>query len=468
MELSGKKIIVVGLGKSGVSSATFLKKRGANVIVTDSSKDKKLFDAAGKLQKIGIAVELGYHDSSSFRDSEIIVLSPGVPHTIEPVVNAAKNGASIIGEIELASRFIKEPIVAITGTNGKTTTTILTGKMLEESGLKVFVGGNIGNPLIDYVDSGNKADIVVAEISSFQLDTIEYFSPKVSVLLNITEDHLDRYPDFNAYAKSKMRIFINQKDGDYAVFNASDKHISLMAKDIKCRILPFFNHNTLNDYNEFAKIADDRIVFNINNIAAINSDATNPDKTFEKEFSLPFSGIHLLGKHNMENVAAATLATLAAGGNIAGIKSALEKFKSLPHRIEHVATINGVEYYNDSKATTVDSVIKALEVFNKPVILIMGGRNKGSNFALLADAAKKHVKRLILIGESKEEIKSSLGGIVETTLSDSLENAVVTASKFAETDEVVLLSPACSSFDMFTSYAHRGETFRNAVKSLYL
>lgn len=467
MELSGKKIIVVGLGKSGISVATFLKKRGANVIVTDSSNDNKLSDAAKNLQKIGVVVELGFHDPSSFKNSEMIVLSPGVPHTIEPVANAARSGATIMGEIELASRFITEPIVAITGTNGKTTTTTLTGKMLEESGLNVFVGGNIGKPLIDYVDCGNKADIIVAEISSFQLDTIDFFRPKVSVLLNITEDHLDRYPDFNAYAKSKMRIFKNQKYGDHAVFNASDKHIFSMAEDIKCGKLPFFNHNIADAYNEFAKITDDRIIFNIkNNFAATNQKATSQDHTFEGNFSLLFSEIHLPGKHNMENVAAATLASLAAGGNLAGIKSALDNFRSLPHRIEYVATIDGVEYYNDSKATTVDSVIKALEVFNKPVVLIMGGRNKGSNFGLLTDAAKKYVKKLIVIGEAKDEIKSALGVTVETILSSSLENAVVSASKLAETGEVVLLSPACSSFDMFTSYAHRGEAFRNAVNLL--
>ncbi len=467
MELSGKKITVIGLGKTGISTAIFLKKRGANVLVTDSSKDNKLFDAANKLQNIGVSVELGACGSSSFLNSEIIVLSPGVPHRIEPVLSAAKSGATVIGEIELASRFIKEPILAITGTNGKTTTTTLVGKMLEESGLKAFAGGNIGKPLIDYVDCGNKADIIVAEISSFQLDTIDAFRPKVSVLLNITEDHLDRYPDFNAYANSKKRIFENQQDGDCAIFNASDRNISLMAKDIKCRKLPYFSHNITADFDDYAKLTDNCIIFNlVQNIAAINQKAISSDHEFESKFSIPFSAIHLPGKHNIENVAAAILASLAAGGNLAGIISALEKFRSLPHRIEYVTTIKGVKYYNDSKATTVDSVIKALDVFDKPVTLIMGGRNKGSNFSLLTDAVKKHVKKLILIGEAKEEIKSVLGGTVETILSSSLEDAVFSASKFAESGEAVLLSPACSSFDMFTSYADRGEVFRKAVRGI--
>ncbi|MBU1055922.1 MAG: UDP-N-acetylmuramoyl-L-alanine--D-glutamate ligase [Proteobacteria bacterium] len=464
MKLSGKKILVVGLGKTGISTAVFLKKRGADVIATDSSKDANLFDAANNLSKIGINVELGVHNPSSFMNSEIIVLSPGVAHTIDPVANAARCGAIIMGEIELASRFIKEPIVAITGTNGKTTTTTLIGKMLEESGLKVFVGGNIGNPLIDYIDSGNKADIIVAEISSFQLDTIDVFRPKVSVLLNISEDHLDRYPDFNAYTKSKMKVFKNQKENDYAVFNASDKYIFPVAEDIKCSKLPFFNHTAANNYNEYAKITDDRIVFNLSkDFAVINQEAADPVDVFEGNYSLPFSAINLLGKHNMENVAAATLASFAAGGNWTGIKSALKNFTGLAHRIEYITTINEVKYYNDSKATTVDSVIKALEVFNTPVILIMGGRDKGSNFGLLADTVKKHVKRLIAIGEAKEKIKSALGDKVDTILSDSLEDAIFSASRSAESDDVVLLSPACSSFDMFKSYAHRGEIFREEI-----
>jgi len=467
MEIAGKKTVVVGLGKTGISTAAFLKRRGAQVTVSDSSKDKNLDDAAKKLQAIGVNVELGTHGSLTFQDADLIVLSPGVPHTIEPVARAAERGAIVTGEIELASRFIKEPIVAVTGTNGKTTTTTLIGNMLEESGLKVFVGGNIGKPLIDYIESGNRAEVVVAEISSFQLDTIKTFRPRVGVLLNITEDHLDRYPGFEAYVKSKARIFENQKGKDVSVFNASDQYILQVSGNIKCGKLPFFKDSGSRDYEEYAIVSDDRIIFNLNKtVNFMNNAITGQASDTGANFSLSFSEINLPGKHNMENVAAATLAAFAAGGNLIGIRRALKKFRGLPHRIEHVAEINKVKYYDDSKATTVDSVIKALEVFVKPVVLIMGGRNKGVNFSLLKDAVREHVKKLILLGEAKEEIKSVLGDIVEAVYAGTMEDAVGLAHDSATAGDIVLLSPACTSFDMFTSYAHRGEIFCKAVGAL--
>lgn len=460
MELSGKKIVVAGLGRTGMSVALFLKRRGAQVTLTDSSDDRELADRADSLGKMGVKVELGSHNPDAFKNAWLIVLSPGVPHTIDPVRKAVERGVPVIGEIELASKFIKEPIVAISGTNGKTTVTSLAGKMLEESGLNVFVGGNIGNPLIDYVDSKKKAEIIVAEISSFQLDTIETFRPKISVLLNITEDHLDRYEDFNAYIKSKGRIFENQEGSDISIFNASDRHLRSMAGNIRCRKIPFSDEKHLKGHKEYAKILNDRIDFNIEKSSAGSNFA------FEGNFSLYFSEIGIPGRHNIENVAAAALASLAAGGNRAGIRSALKKFKGLPHRIEHVAVIKGTEYYDDSKATTVDSVTKALEVFSRPVILIMGGRNKGSNFSLLKNTVIKHVKKLIVLGEAKTEITASLGDIVETVSAESMEESVNLAYSSAEPGDVVLLSPACSSFDMFTSYSHRGEIFRRSVERL--
>lgn len=467
MEIAGKKTVVVGLGKTGISTAVFLKKRGAQVTVSDSSKDINLDDAAKKLQEIGINVELGTHSSLLFKNADLIVLSPGVPHTIEPVISAAGRGAIITGEVELASGFIKEPIVAVTGTNGKTTTTTLIGNMLEESGLKVFVGGNIGKPLIDYVESESRAEVVVAEISSFQLDTIKRFRPGVGVLLNITEDHLDRYPGFDAYVMSKARIFENQKGNDVSVFNASDQNVLRAAGNIRCNKLPFFRDPEMPGYEEYAMISDDRIIFNLNKTARLrNTGSTGHAPDAGTYFSLYFSEIHLPGKHNVENVAAATLAALSAGGSPAGIRRALKKFEGLPHRIAFVAEIGGVKYYDDSKATTVDSVIKALEVFAAPVILIMGGRNKGVNFRLLDDAVGKHAKKMILLGEAKEEIKSALGGIVETIYADTMEDAVCLAQDSAASGDIVLLSPACTSFDMFTSYAHRGEIFCKAVETL--
>ncbi|MDQ1331430.1 MAG: UDP-N-acetylmuramoylalanine--D-glutamate ligase [Thermodesulfobacteriota bacterium] len=467
MEISGKKTVVVGLGKTGISTAVFLKKRGAQVMVSDSSKDNNLDAAAKKLQAIGVDVELGTHSSSFFQNAELIILSPGVPHTIEPVTRAAEQGAVITGEVELASRFIKEPIVAVTGTNGKTTTTTLIGNMLDESGLKVFVGGNIGKPLIDYVDSEIRAEVVVAEISSFQLDTIMRFRPRVSVLLNITEDHLDRYPGFDAYVRSKARIFENQKGNDISVFNASDQSVLRVSGNIKCCKLPFFKDSESQEHEECARITNDRIIFKLNKtVNFLIGTATGQASEGGADFLLRSSEMHLPGRHNMENIAAATLAAFAAGGNPSGIRRALKKFRGLPHRIELVAEINGVKYYDDSKATTVDSVIKALEVFHEPVILIMGGRNKGINFSLLREAVRTHAKKLILLGEAKEEIRSALGDIVETASAGTMEDAAGLAHEAAASGDTVLLSPACTSFDMFRSYAHRGEIFRKAVEAL--
>jgi UDP-N-acetylmuramoylalanine--D-glutamate ligase len=390
----------------------------------------------------------------------MIVLSPGVPHTIGPVAAASRLGVPVIGEIELASRFIKEPIIAITGTNGKTTVTTLIGKMLEESGLNVFVGGNIGNPLIDYVDGKNKAEIIVAEISSFQLDTIETFKPEISVLLNITEDHLDRYEDFSAYVKSKGRIFENQEGGNICIFNASDRHIGSIAGNIRCNKIPYSGGENLAGYSKYARISNDRIEINIR-MESGGSGSPIPERD-----TLYFSEIRIPGRHNAENVAASALASLAAGGNITGIRAALKNFRGLPHRIEHVATIDGTEYYDDSKATTVDSVAKALDLFSKPVVLIMGGRNKGNDFTLLQNKVAKHVKKLIVLGEAREEIRASLGGFVETVSAESIEDSVRLAYMASGPGDVVLLSPACSSFDMFKSYSHRGEIFCKAIETL--
>ncbi len=436
MQLANKNIVVVGLGMSGFAVARFLKKRGASVIVTDKAEKDKLKAYVPVLREMGVKMELGQHRIDTFEKSDLIIVSPGVPHDILPVKRAALKGIPILGEIELACRFILEPVVAVTGTNGKTTTTTLLGDMLKNSGKKVFVGGNIGNPLIDYVDKGEKAEIIVVEVSSFQLDTIDTFRPKVAVVLNITEDHLDRYSDFAAYARAKARIFENQKQSDVAVFNGLDPFTGSICKDIKSKKLPFYNQMT-----------DD---------AAIN--------TIFK--SLDFSSINFLGKHNLENAYAASLAALAIGGSLEGIQSVLSNFKGLLHRLEHVASINGIDFFDDSKATNVDAVAKALETFSKPIILIMGGRDKGSNFQILRDLVRQRVKKLIVLGEAKEDILFALGDITPTKRASSMEDAVLSAYHVASPGDVVLLSPACASFDMYDSYARRGEDFCRAVGKL--
>lgn len=460
MKLAHKNILIVGLGVSGIAAARFAKNKGANVTVTDMADEKELVPYASIALKLGVTMELGQHNIETFERVDLIVLSPGVPHTILPIKRAEAKGIPIWGEVELAARFIREPIVAVTGTNGKTTTTELLGNMLKNSGLKVFVGGNIGNPLIDYADKEESAEIVVAEVSSFQLDTIDTFRPRVGVLLNISPDHLDRYPDFEAYVRSKGRIFENQQEGDTAVINVADPFIRSISKGLKARKLPFYHQgNEQEGTHEGAVISG-------------GNSQTPPSLTIHTKEnpkrSLDLSRINLPGRHNIENVAAASLAALAVGGSFEGIQSALNDFHGLSHRLEDVATINNVRFIDDSKATNVDAVARALETFNKPVILILGGRDKGGDFQTLKDLVHKHTKKLIIMGEARDSIKSVLkdackGGVQTTS---TMEDAVFLSYRAATPGDIVLLSPACSSFDMYSSYAERGDAFCRAVDNL--
>lgn len=438
MKLKNKNILIVGLGVTGVATARFLINRGASVTVSDQKKELETGSEEPLIREIGIKIELGPHRIETFESADLIVVSPGVPHTILPIRRAKEQGIPVIGEIELASRFITEPIVAVTGTNGKTTTTTLLGKMLEDSGFKVFVGGNIGKPLIAYADREEKAEIVVVEVSSFQLDTIDTFRANVAVLLNITEDHMDRYPDLDAYTKSKARIFKNQQYNDTAVLNGSDPVVRSLSRDILSRKV-FFSSK-----EEGVAISDESIIS-------------------QENMSQLLSDLKLPGKHNMENAAAASLAALTAGGTFEGVRTSLRKFKGLPHRLEYIDTLNGVDFFDDSKATNVDSVAKALETFERPVVLIMGGRNKGSKFHTLRDLIGRHTKKLIVIGEAKEDIKAELGDIKPVETATSMEDAVFMAYNAAKPGDIVLLSPACASFDMYNSYAQRGEDFCKAV-----
>jgi len=460
MDLHQKNILIVGLGISGMAAARFAKNNGGFVTITDIAEEDDLAGYLQEVRKIDVRTELGGHNTETFENADFIIVSPGVPHTILPIERAQKKGIPVLGEIELASRYIREPIIAISGTNGKTTTTRLLGNMLESSGFKVFVGGNIGNPLIDYAGGEKTADIVVAEVSSFQLDTIDTFRPRVSVLLNISADHLDRYPDFNSYAMSKSRIFKNQAEGDTAVINGSDPFISLISQTLRTRILPFYHEDNLNTKNREYAVISRR---NGQSETMINIFTKENPKGF-----LDLSQVDLLGRHNMENVAAAALAALAAGGTIEGIQSALNDFKGLPHRLEFVKTINGVHFYDDSKGTNIDAVVKALEVFDKPVVLIMGGRDKGGDFGQLREMVKQHVKKLIVMGEAGNVIKSVLGDSCQEGAQNAsaMENAVSLAYLAASPGDVVLLSPGCSSFDMYQSYAERGKVFCKAVEDL--
>lgn len=463
MELNKKKVLVVGLGRTGVAAASFLKKRGALVTVTDSAAEKDLGEYSQQAHHLGIRMELGRHRMETFNSSDLIVLSPGVPHTLQPISRAKENGICIMGEIEIASRFIQEPIIAVTGTNGKTTTTSLLGEMLKNSGLKVFVGGNIGKPLIDYPDEKHKAQIIVAEVSSFQLDTIDTFHPKIAILLNIAEDHLDRYPDYRAYYRSKFRVFENQDADDTAILNGSDPHIRSTARKIKSRKL-FFTGRLKKE--EGAIITDEKIELRIENRKFAGENFQIARNADCDSFTIDRSDLRIPGKHNSENAAAASIAALIAGGTFQGVQSALINFKGISHRLEYIETINAVRYFNDSKATNTEAVIRALECFKDSVILIMGGRSKGGNFNALTEPVRSHVKQIIALGESTNDILSSFGGIVSTKTAATMEDAVFKAAQKAVPGDVVLLSPACASFDMYRDYAHRGEVFTAAVKKL--
>ncbi|MGD9082095.1 MAG: UDP-N-acetylmuramoyl-L-alanine--D-glutamate ligase [Desulfobacterales bacterium] len=460
MDLNHKNILIVGLGMSGIAAARFAKKKGASVTVTDMAGEKELGVYAAMAHKLDVIMELGKHDIKTFERADLIVISPGVPHTIPPIQKAIAKGVPIVGEFELAARYIREPVIAVSGTNGKTTTTTLLGTMLENSGFKVFVGGNIGNPLIDYADKKGTADVVVAEVSSFQLDTMDTFRPRVGVLLNITDDHLDRYPDVKSYARSKGRLFENQQQSDCAVLNGSDPIISSITKDLHARKL-FFCHQ------ENSQVKDRATALISRGDPSAQANITIRMKEHQK-ISLHLSATNFPGRHNLENAAAASLAAVAVGGTPEGVQSALNDFKGLPHRIEYIATIDDVRFFDDSKATNVDAVIRALETFGEPIVLIMGGRDKGADFSKLLEPIRQHIKKLILMGEAKHKIKSVLEDACRESAktASTMEDAVISAYHAASPGDIVLLSPACSSFDMYSSYAERGEDFRRVIGNL--
>ncbi|MBI5875382.1 MAG: UDP-N-acetylmuramoyl-L-alanine--D-glutamate ligase [Deltaproteobacteria bacterium] len=469
MELQGKNVLVVGLAKTGVSVARFLHEHGAIVAATDVSPASQI-KGVDELQKIGIEVETGGHSLKHFLNADLIVLSPGVPPDLEPLQEARKKGVEIISEIELAYSFIKEPIVAIAGTNGKTTTTTLIGKILEAGGKKVFVGGNIGLPLIEYAAGGETADYLVVEVSSFQLEGIRKFRPHIAILLNITEDHLDRYAGFEEYAAAKFRLFENMKQGDVAVVNNDDAVINSKLKTLplqvlsrgqksKFKVIPFSSGNPPVSPFEKGGIKGgfEGIYYSNGNIVY----------SFEgAEESYPTGNFKLKGIHNIENIMASIAVARECGIAKDVIQKTIESFKGLPHRMELIREINGVGYYNDSKGTNIGALQKSLEGIDSPVILIAGGKDKGGDYRVLNDLIKKKVKSLILLGEAKNKIKNAFNGLTEIVIVESLKQAVDTAGAKAVKGDVVLLSPACSSFDMFKDYKERGEIFRRLVETI--
>ena len=446
MELQKKNVLVVGMATTGISCARFLLDRGARVTISDSQQVQGEPAACRELAGRGTVLETGGHQLSTFLTAELIVVSPGVPLEIAALQAAKARGIEIISEIELAFRFLKTPLIAITGTNGKTTTTSLLGEMFRNAGKRVFVGGNIGTPLIEYVAGPQEDDFVIAEISSFQLEAITSFRPLVSVMLNITEDHLDRYPSFADYSAAKNRIFVNQGPEDTAVLNADDPQVMALEKDIRAQKL-FFS-----------------IRREVAAGAFYNGDITVRCLNAEARFSV--KGARLQGSHNIENMMAAAVAGVVCALPLQDIQRSLTGFTGLKHRMEFVDEVRGVAFYNDSKATNVGAVVKSLESLAPPLILIAGGKDKGGSYEPLRELIREKAKALVLLGEAREKIYAELGTSAETEIVSSLEEAVSAAFGKAMPGDTVLFSPACSSFDMFTSYAQRGDLFKELVKKL--
>jgi UDP-N-acetylmuramoylalanine--D-glutamate ligase len=447
MELKDKKVLVVGLARTGVSVARFLAERGARVTVTDMKDHGELAPYLSKLADLTIDYQLGQHDKHSFLMAELIVVSPSVPMDIKPLMLARAQKRPVISEIELAASYIAAPIAAITGTNGKTTTTTLAGEIFRACGFATFVGGNIGNPLLELVISGEQVERVVVELSSFQLEGIQHFRPQVAVLLNITEDHLDRYATFQEYIDAKMRVFENQRAEDFAVINMDDPLVAGYAGKLRARVVP------LSRERELAQ-------------GIFHRDGVITFRWEGREERFPTSGLKLKGVHNLDNVMAALATTLLMGCDAARALAAVESFPGLPHRMEQVGLVDGIPWYNDSKGTNVGSVVKSLESFSGGVTLIAGGRDKGGDYAPLAELVRERVSHLLLIGEAKEKITAALGHLTDTRSCGSLEEAVQLAHRLTGQDGVVLFSPACSSFDMFKNYEERGERFASLVQSL--
>lgn len=447
--LRGRHVVVVGLARSGVAAARLLLRAGARVTAADAKRLDGLGADARALGAAGARIVAGGIPASTFDEAELVVVSPGVPFDAPDLRPARAAGVPIIGELELGWRATEADTIAITGTNGKTTTTALVGALVAAVGRPVLVGGNIGTPLASGA-AGFPADgIVVCEVSSFQLETVDRFHPRVAAVLNVAPDHLDRHGSFAAYVAAKGRIFENQTAEDWAVLNADDETTRGLADRTAARIVWWSRRRRL-DHGVF--VDDDWITARIDSRAAR---------------LVPIAEIPLRGAHNVENVLAAVACALWAGVGGASIRREVARFQAVAHRIEPIRVLDGVQYYNDSKGTNVDSTIKALESFPEPVLLIAGGRGKGQDFAPLAAAARGRVRHAILIGEDAPKLASAFDAAGLAVLREpSLAAALTRARSLARPGDVVLLSPACASFDMFDSYEHRGDVFRSLVRDL--
>jgi UDP-N-acetylmuramoylalanine--D-glutamate ligase len=442
--LSGKKVLIVGAARSGIGAARFLVAQGAVVALTDQKPIEKWTPEALALKDLSVGLLPGEPPSWLLDQLDLVVVSPGVPATIIPIRYAERAGVEVIGEVELAYRYLKGRIVAITGSNGKTTTTSLIGELLRDAGLTVQVGGNIGRALISMIETSRDDGWTVAELSSFQLETIKTFRPSVAVVLNVTPNHMDRYQTFNDYAAAKHRIFMNQTAEDTAVLNADDPTVSSWASGLRASVMQF----------SVRKEVENGVFLH------------GRELIYQGQVLLNVDEMKLRGMHNVENVAAAFAAGIAAGASLECMNGTVKRFDPVEHRLEFVTEIEGVKFYNDSKATSVDATLKALEAFaleDGKVVLILGGKGKKAPYAPLEPLVRAKVKKLVLIGEDAETIANELGTSAPFERASDMKDAVARSYAAAEKGDVVLLAPACASFDMFESFEHRGKVFKEEV-----
>jgi UDP-N-acetylmuramoylalanine--D-glutamate ligase len=446
-ELRGKRVLVVGLARTGVATALFCAARGAKVTATDARTETAIGDALAPLRAAGVQLELGGHRENTFLEQDLIVPSPGVPADA-PLLQAARaKGVTICSEIELADRFLKGRLIGITGSNGKTTTTSLIEHILRSAGIPTILAGNIGTPLIARVEQTNDTTVTVVELSSFQLELIDTFRPDISVFLNLTPDHLDRHHTLESYGAAKARIFENQTEADCAVLNADDPATTKYAPS-KPQVFWFSRKQRV---AQGTFVRGDEIIFRHDG---------------KEEVVLKLQDISLAGAHNVENVLAAAVATRLAGADTAAIAKGVRSFSGVEHRLEFVAELGGVRYYNDSKATNVDATLKALGAFPGRILVILGGKDKGSDYTALQKLLREKAILALLIGAASEKIEKQVAGSVAIERAGTIERAIDIASHAARPGDVVLLAPACASFDQFENYEHRGRVFKDLVHQL--
>jgi UDP-N-acetylmuramoylalanine--D-glutamate ligase len=447
MELKNKRVLVVGLARTGVATALFCAARGARVTATESRTQAQVGESVATLRAAGVTLELGGHQDRTFIEQDLIVPSPGVPADFPQLLAARRAGVKVWSEIELAYQFLNGSLVGITGSNGKTTTTALIEHILRGAGLPTMLAGNIGTPLISLVDQTKKNTVTVVELSSFQLELIDTFRPNVGLFLNLTPDHLDRHHTLKAYGDAKARIFENQAAEDAAILNADDAGAAPYAPS-KPQVFWFSRKQRV---AQGAYLRGEEVVLRID----------GEDHTVLRRGEIP-----LAGAHNLENVLAATIATRLAGAAVPAIAAGVRSFAGVEHRLEFVADINGVRYYNDSKATNVDATLKALDAFPGRILIILGGKDKDSDYTALQGPLREKAILALLIGAAAEKIEKRIAGSVAIERAGTLQRAVETAARTAHPGDIVLLAPACASFDQFESFEQRGRTFKDLVRGL--